>query len=55
MLNHMIAWKGWIFPDTGHTAVLAGPKRSEYATFERMVLRAPVLKLVPKPDGRKLH
>ena len=47
MLNHMIAWNGWIFPQGGRRAAPAGPTRSEFATFERMVLKAPHLKLVP--------
>ena len=55
MMNHMIAWKGWIFPQAAANAELAGPTKSEFATFERMVLKAPPLKLVPTPDPNKLH
>ena len=55
MLNHMIAWNGWIFPQAAKNADLAGPTKSEFATFERMVLKAPSLKLVPTPETQKLH
>lgn len=50
MLNHMIAWKGWIFPDTGKAAALAGPTKSEFATFERVVLDAGTKRLAPVPQ-----
>lgn len=55
MLNHMIAWKGWIFPQAGQAAALAGPTKSEFATFERMVLKAPALKLVPLTGKTNRH
>lgn len=55
MLNHMIAWKGWIFPEADKARHLSGPTKSEFATFERMVLKAPPLKLVPTQGAKKLH
>lgn len=55
MLNHMIAWKGWIFPEAEKAPHLAGPTKSEFATFERMVLKAPALKLVTTQKPGKLH
>ena len=49
MLNHMIAWNGWIFPKNPGGTHLAGPTRSEFATFERMVLKARPRKPLPTP------
>ena len=53
MLNHMIAWRGWIFPSPAPKNHLSGPTRSEFATFERMVLKAPPVRLVPKVHEAK--
>ena len=55
MLNHMIAWRGWIFPQTATDAEPTGHTNSEFATFERMVLKAPPLKLVSTEALKKLH
>ena len=55
MLNHMIAWKGWIFPAKAAQARLAGPTRSEMATFERVVLNGRHSILAPVPKVRKAH
>lgn len=46
MLNHMIAWNGWIFGPKKNEAHLAHHTKSEFATFERMVLKASPVKLV---------
>ena len=48
MLNHMIAWNGWILGPKTKKTDLAHHTRSEFATFERMVLKAPGLDVVPE-------
>lgn len=55
MLNHMIVWSGWIFPTKAEEARLAGPTRSEMATFERVVLNGRQKTLAPVPAVRKSH
>lgn len=49
MLNYMTVWSGWIAPAITKDRKNDGITKSEFATFERMVLKAKGGVTAPKP------
>lgn len=50
MLNYMTIWSGWIAPAITKDREKNGFTRSEFATFERMVLKAEKGVTAPTPN-----